>query len=163
MIEMQMTITRAKTALVRRLAFSTLLFLIAIAGCRTKPQSAVSMKIGNATFQLEVADSESVRMTGLMNRQSMPQDRGMIFVFKDSIERNFWMKDTYIPLDIIFVSEDERVVSIRQMKPLDVTTQTKSVLPAKWAVELNLGEAAKSGVSVGDQLVVPAGARNTSN
>ena len=145
----------------RRAAFCAIVLLLAIAGCHSKPQTVVSMKIGNATFELEVANTENVRMKGLMNRQSMPADHGMIFVFHDETERNFWMKDTLIPLDIIYISGDGRVVSIRQMHPLDEKTQTRSVLPAKWAIELNQGAAAKCGVSVGDQLTIPADAQDT--
>jgi uncharacterized membrane protein (UPF0127 family) len=116
------------------------------------------MTIGQKTFTLEVADTEETRERGLMFRQSMPADHGMIFVFEEERPLNFWMKNTAIPLDIIFVSAGGKVVSIHQMKPYDTST-TSSDGPAKYAIELNQGAAKGAGVNVGDKLVIPPTAR----
>jgi uncharacterized membrane protein (UPF0127 family) len=118
----------------------------------------VKMKIGRETFSLEVADTPKKQQLGLMHRKSMPQDRGMIFVFPDEQERSFWMKNTLIPLDIIYMDAGGKVVSVKQMKPLDETS-VPSDGPAKYAVELNQGAAKRAGVAAGDVLTVPEEAR----
>ena len=69
------------------------------------------------------------------------------------------MKNTRIPLDIIFVNAAGVVVSVKQMRPYDVSTVYTDA-PAKWAIELNQGKAAEAGVKVGDQLTIPESARN---
>jgi uncharacterized membrane protein (UPF0127 family) len=71
------------------------------------------------------------------------------------------MRNTRIPLDIIYVGEDTKVVSIKQMEP-HVETGVPSDAPAKWAIELNQGTAKQVGVNVGDALQIPEAARNTS-
>lgn len=114
----------------------------------------ITMQIGRQTFNLEVADTEPTRETGLMNRDSMPANHGMLFVFQDEIPREFWMKNTRIPLDILFLDSSGKVVSSKSMKPYDLNTTTSDAA-AKYAIELNAGAAQSSGVSVGDQLNIP--------
>ena len=70
------------------------------------------------------------------------------------------MKNTRIPLDIIFVDEQQKVVGIEQMKPYDLKS-TYSPKAYKWAIELNKGSAAKAGLKVGDVVVIPEAARET--
>jgi uncharacterized membrane protein (UPF0127 family) len=118
----------------------------------------VQMQIGQKKFTLEVADTDSSREYGLMRRDSMPSDHGMLFVFADERPLSFWMKNTRIPLDIIYVDAQGRVVSLHQMKPYDLGT-TSSDGPAQYAIELNQGAAANAGVKAGDQLVIPQNAR----
>jgi uncharacterized protein len=128
-------------------------------GCReAKPVAAsgdtVPMKIGNETFNLEVADSPDEMEYGLMARESMPADHGMIFVFPKAKQQAFWMKNTFIPLDIIYVDEFGRVVSVKPMQPRD-ETPVRSDGPAMYAIELNQGAAARAGVRAGDVLSIP--------
>jgi uncharacterized membrane protein (UPF0127 family) len=112
------------------------------------------MTLGSETFILEIAYSRDEQEVGLMNRRSMPANHGMIFVNNDERERMFWMKDTYIPLDIIFLSHDGHVVSVKHMKPLDQST-VPSDGPAMYAIELNAGAAERAGVKAGDVLRIP--------
>ncbi len=93
-----------------------------------------------------------------MHRDSMPADHGMIFTFDAPQELNFYMKNTRIPLDIIFIDQNGRVVSIAQMRPYDWST-TSSAAPAQYAIELNQGAAARAGVAVGDVLHLPPAAK----
>ena len=148
----------------------TLLLVINVlpAGCKPKPASApaqgaqakaaaaatVPMRIGTETFHLEVADTDAERRRGLMARESMPADHGMIFVFPEEEEQSFWMKNTLIPLDIIYLDEWGKVVSIKPMKPRDLNG-VESDEPAMYAVEVNRGAAARAGVKVGDTLEIP--------
>jgi uncharacterized protein len=120
----------------------------------------VRMQIGTQPFTLEVAATDKARQMGLMHRQSMPADRGMIFVFPEERHLGFWMKNTLIPLDIIYLDKDGKVVSVRQMKPRDESS-VPSGAPAKYAIELNEGAARRAGVKAGDVLVIPAGARES--
>ena len=144
-----------------------LLTLLAI-GCQPSTSSStvqtlptVQMQMGSRTFTLEVANNEPARETGLMRRDTMPADHGMIFVFDRPSNVGFYMKNTRIPLDIVFVDSDGGVISIKQMKPYDLST-TWADGQAKWAIELNLGAAAGAGVKVGDKLQIPESARNAS-
>lgn len=136
------------------IALTALLLLI---GCDPKPTSnlaTVNMQLGNKNFTLEVADQTDTRTYGLMRRDSMPEDHGMIFVFKDEEKLGFWMKNTRIPLDIIYIDALGQVVSVKQMKPYDLST-VPSDGPAKYAIELNKGAAEAAGVKAGMTLKLP--------
>ena len=108
-------------------------------------------RLGSHQFTLEIADTESKRETGLMYRKSMPNDHGMIFVFPDDKIRAFYMANTKIPLDIAFVAADGEVVSVKSMQPMDLRI-TGSDRAAKYAIEMNLGDAATVGLNAGDHL-----------
>jgi uncharacterized protein len=140
-----------------------LLLVELLAGCTDgRPNSGlptVDMRIGSRQYTLEVANTPASREKGLMQRDSMPADHGMIFVFDRERPLSFWMKNTRFPLDILYLDATGQVVSIHQMKPYDTRTQTASARPAKYAIELNVGEAAKAGVVAGDVLEIPASAR----
>ena len=113
------------------------------------------MSIGKESFELEIAYRPEDQETGLMHRKSMPDDHGMIFVFPAERNLTFWMKNTLIPLDIIYVNHGGTVVSVKPMKPLDQTGVTSDG-PVMYAIELNAGAAARVGVKAGDVLTVPA-------
>ena len=115
----------------------------------------VTMQLGGKTFTLEVARMDLSREIGLMFRDAMPADHGMIFVFPEASRLSFWMRNTRIPLDIVYVGTDQRIVSVHQMKPYD-ESQTTAAGPAKWAIELNEGTAAKLGLQAGQKLDIPA-------
>lgn len=105
------------------------------------------------TFSLEVADSAEEWSKGLMSRTSIPENSGMIFIFPDTAYRNFWMKDTLISLDIIYVDHNLKVVDIHHStKPNQTATTYPSALPAKYAIELPGGTAKKLNIQVGNSL-----------
>ena len=147
--------------------FVTLLFslcLLSPFGCKqsTEPTSnlpTVPMRIGTKTYTLEVAARDSDRMRGLMFRDSMPADHGMIFIFTEPSIKGFWMKNVRIPLDILFLAADGKVVSIHRMEPY-ITRSTESGGPMKYAVELNGDQAQTTGVKAGDVLTIPDAAKN---
>jgi uncharacterized membrane protein (UPF0127 family) len=127
----------------------------------TQPQSNLStiqMKVGSKTYTLEVADTDDARTRGLMRRDSMPADHGMIFVFKEPQKMAFWMKNTRIPLDIVYIDANAKVDSVKQMQPY-VETGIWSEGPIQWAIELNQGQGKEAGVKAGDALEIPMGAR----
>ena len=145
---------------------ASVLFMVLLAlhgmGCQPpQPTSALpttQIKLGNQTFTLEIANDFNTRAFGLMKRDSMPDGHGMIFVFAREQVLPFHMKNTRIPLDIVFVDANGRIVTIKQMKPYDLNV-TSSDRPAKWAIELNKGAADAAGVKVGDQLEIPPAAK----
>lgn len=128
---------------------------VAPSGLRT-----VQVQIGGQPFTLEIAANDADRQRGLMERKSMPTDAGMIFVFDREQYLSFWMRNTLIPLDILYLNDAGQIVTIAQMKPLDESgVPTRS--PARYAIELNAGTARRLGVRVGDVLRVPPEVRHT--
>src|SRR4051794_14510700 len=123
-------------------------------------QRTVTVDLGGKPFTLEVAANDDDRQRGLMYRKSMPEDHGMLFVFPDERPLSFWMRNTLIPLDIVYLDRVGKVVSVAQMKPLD-ETGVPSGWPAKYAIELNEGAAKRVGVKAGDVVRIPAEARDT--
>jgi uncharacterized membrane protein (UPF0127 family) len=122
----------------------------------TQPSTlpTVEMGIGSKTYTIEVAATPDQQKHGLMERDSMPANHGMIFVFPVANEQSFWMKNTRFPLDIIYIAEDSTVVSIKQMKAYD-RTGVPSDGAAMYAIELNLGQAAQSGLKAGAKVTIP--------
>lgn len=115
-----------------------------------------TMTLGGKSFTLEIADEDSEREIGLMYRDSMPADHGMIFVFPDAQDRGFWMCNTYIPLDIIYADQSGKIVSIRKMEPLNLRS-VPSNGKAQFAIELNLGVTDQLGLRPGQVLQLPGG------
>jgi hypothetical protein len=143
------------------LSLASALLLLGCADSASPPGPVLrttTMQIGRSSFALEIADTGPTRARGLMRRDSMPRDHGMIFVFPEAEPQAFWMKNTRIPLDIIYVDAGGKVVSCHSMKPYDLTT-TPSDGPAKYAIELNAGVVAETGVKPGDVLAIPPEAR----
>lgn len=109
-------------------------------------------------LQVEVADDAQERMTGLMNRNSLPDGQGMVFVFDEPAypagglgELSFWMKNTLIPLDILYFDNDGKFVSRTTMSPC-VTQECPlypSAGPASFALEVNAGEVRTASVGEG--------------
>jgi uncharacterized protein len=105
-----------------------------------------------ATFDIEIADNEYETQTGLMHRKSMANNRAMLFIFPDMRMRAFYMKNTYIPLDIIYLDKDNVIVSIQEnAKPLDETSLPSGV-PAQYVLEINGGLSQQWSIAVGDKM-----------
>lgn len=134
-------------------AFGVALFAAAAAQAAPAVQRLeIDTASGPHVFKVEVMRSESERAYGLMNRKSLPKDHGMLFDFHSEQPVVFWMKDTLIPLDMIFVAQNGHVVSIKHdAKPMDETL-IDSGGPTLGVIELNAGEADAIGVKVGDQV-----------
>ncbi|MBU6343157.1 MAG: DUF192 domain-containing protein [Bacteroidetes bacterium] len=100
-------------------------------------------------FEIEIAHSEKEREQGLMYRKHMEDSQGMLFVFEEPDEQSFWMHNTYIPLDIIYLDENGVVVSLhKNCRPLN-DTPLPSGKEAQYVVELNGGASDKIGLKVG--------------
>lgn len=115
-----------------------------------RPQPGKAWVIfGADTVVAEVASTPEEREQGLMNRDEVPDGTGMLFVFQEAAPRSFWMKDTYVPLDIAYLDPDFRIVSIHQMEPLDTNTYDSGA-PAMFALEVRQGWFADHGIEEGD-------------
>lgn len=107
-------------------------------------------------IKAEIADSEEERRLGLMNRTELADGKGMWFIFEDSSPRSFWMKNTLIPLDIIFFNSEKEVVKIiENMLPCkeDPCPSYSSVAPAMYALELPAGFVQEYSIKPGDRIV----------
>ena len=108
---------------------------------------------GEAKFQVEIADDDAERQHGLMDRKSLAPDRGMLFDFGQEQERSFWMKNTLIPLDIIYIAEDGTIVSIAAM----TTPMSEQSIPSNGAasgvLEIAGGRAGELGLAPGDKVI----------
>lgn len=104
------------------------------------------------TLNIEIADDDYSTQTGLMYRKSMESNQGMLFIFPDSDYRSFYMKNTEISLDIIYISQDKQIVSIQKnAKPMDETS-LPSEAPAKYVLEVNAGLSDTWGLEKGDTI-----------
>ena len=110
---------------------------------------------GTHDFQVEIAKDEASRARGLMDRRFMPAHHGMLFEFDREGPEAFWMKDTYIPLDMIFISRTGIVTNIvANAEPLSERT-IPSGPPCMAVLELNGGAAARIGLKLGDKVRHP--------
>ncbi|QJE72923.1 DUF192 domain-containing protein [Aerophototrophica crusticola] len=106
-------------------------------------------------FTVELAITPAQQARGLMYRERMDDDKGMLFPYDRPQPLSFWMKNTLIPLDIIYIAEGGRILNIANAKPLDLTP-LYSEGPAIAALEVNGGLAARLGIRLGDMVRHPA-------
>ena len=111
------------------------------------------ISIAGVDVTVEVAQCDTSRRKGLMNRLSLDENSGMLFVFSDTENRSFWMKETYLPLSIAYLDEAGVIINIEKMTPLDLTS-IKSSRPARYALEMNEGWFERNGVFIGDTINV---------
>ncbi len=118
----------------------------------TRDRIAIEQSNGKKdTFDVEVAITTEQHKYGTMFRKTMPQDSGMLFLFKPAHDVIFWMKNTYIPLDMLFMREDGTIVKIhRNAQPQDLT-KIKSGEPVAAVLEINGGESDRRGIREGDK------------
>ena len=102
--------------------------------------------IGNKSYQVSLAETEEEQMKGLQGVHTLPEDEGVLFVFEEPGEVGFWMKDTLIPLDIIYINDDDEVIAVEQGVPGDETILEHS--DVKYVLEVNKD----SVIKIGDEL-----------
>ncbi len=111
----------------------------------------VAVRVGGVAITVEIADTPALRERGLMHRDSLPANHGMLFVYPDEQVRSFWMRNTKIPLDIAFIDRNGTVVDVERMEA-QTDENTVSSSPAMYALEMAAGWFAANGVDVGDRL-----------
>lgn len=125
--------------------------LVSLSACDSKPRVVIENDQGKiASFEVELADTPAKRTFGLKYRQNLPEDQGMLFIFPVQRVHEFWMKDTPLPLDMIFINGDRKVVGIiRMTQPF--STESRSVpAPSLYVLEVRGGVARQKGLRVGD-------------
>lgn len=105
----------------------------------------------NIAFNVEVANTKELREKGLMKRDTLEENSGMLFVFDRPGKHCFWMKQTYIPLSLAFIDTDETISSIKQLEPLDKSPVCSS-RPVIRAVEMSHGWFSDNDIEVGDSI-----------
>lgn len=114
------------------------------------PRAVFHTRTGDTILlRLEVAADEQSRSTGLMNRNALDADSGMIFLWPYDVRVGFWMLDTPLPLSIAFISAEGHVLALDDMEP-DTTSMHRPPMPYRYAVEANKGYFATNGIQIGD-------------
>ena len=117
------------------------------------------IKVGAHPLKVEVAASDPQRTQGLMFRQALGKNDGMLFVFADVEYHSMWMKNTLIPLSVAFVDAKGEILNILDMEPLTLETHTAAG-PARYAIETNKGWFAEKKIKAGDKVTgLPTGDR----
>ncbi|MBL7073817.1 DUF192 domain-containing protein [candidate division KSB1 bacterium] len=112
----------------------------------------VPLKVGRISIGVEIAQTPEARRRGLMFRQYLPPNEGMLFVFEYEGLHSFWMKNTFIQLDIAFINIKGEIVDIQRMEPLDDTKVYVPPTPILYALEMNQGWFEENGIRVGDKV-----------
>lgn len=134
---------------------------LALGGCGSSSSDepdTTTVRVGAAEVGAEIADSEAERRRGLSGRDDLPEDRGMLFVYRDRAVRSYWMKGVRFPLDIIWIDRG-RVTGIEADVPVPQgqTPIYSSPTPADRVLEVRGGWAARHGVEPGDRVEVSRG------
>jgi uncharacterized membrane protein (UPF0127 family) len=131
------------------------LALVALAAACSGPRGPVARihaHGGDVEVALEVADTPDAQRRGLMYRTSLPEGRGMLFVFDREEDHGFWMKNTLIPLDMLFIAADGRLVGIHANAAPLSTAQITVGAPSRFVLEVPGGFAARHRIAPGDRV-----------
>ena len=147
-----------------------ILALLTLSGCKeerkkvVKTEAITFTKEGELTiykeqsdsvivkYNIEIAESDYETQTGLMYRESMELDQGMFFIFPDVLFHSFYMKNTKIPLDLIFIDDKLRIASFKEnAQPMDETGLSSEV-PVQYVLELNAGQRKQYSLEIGDRI-----------
>ncbi|WP_048648777.1 DUF192 domain-containing protein [Nitratireductor soli] len=154
-------------ALTRRVAFIVFTVILLLAALPTALAQTTVMRLpadadplvietrsGEQRFSIEIADEPHERQRGLMFRQAMAADRGMLFIFPVESRQGFWMQNTPLPLDLLFIGADGVVRAIDRGVPFSTASISPNV-QAQFVLELPAGTAQKSGIEIGNRLRHP--------
>ena len=129
-----------------------LIALIAsVTACQAEPKVTITTKDRRkVSFAVEIADTPSKREMGLQYRRDLAADRGMIFLFPAQSQQSFWMKNTPLPLDMIFINRERKIVGIvEQTVPFSLDARSVTA-PSQFVLEINGGLAKRHGIKAGD-------------
>jgi uncharacterized membrane protein (UPF0127 family) len=131
-------------------------WILLFAGCQPKAPDptpfglrTAKLKISNVPLTAEIADTPQASENGLMFRDSLPADRGMLFIFEQPRKASFWMRNTKIPLSIAYIDSAGKILEIKSMNPLDETVVPSTSDQIAYALEANQGWFAQHGISTG--------------
>ena len=128
---------------------SSVISIIPVA-CRAQPKVTIQTTKGDVSFQVEIATTPEKREFGLMYRRDLPANHGMLFIFPAEKVNSFWMKNTPISLDMIFINRERKIVGIvHETVPFSLDGRSVSV-PSQYVLEINGGLSRQSGFKAGD-------------
>ncbi len=110
------------------------------------------IRLGHTALKVEIVQNDEERMRGLMYREQLPEDEGMLFVFEEARIQSFWMRNTFIPLDIAFIDAGGKIIDIQRMEPLDETKSYLSPAPVPYVLEVNAGWFERNAIKVGEMV-----------
>jgi len=133
--------------------FLICLITVSMSAC-SLDDSAPQVCFGDLCVEVEIADDHEEQKTGLMFRKKMDDDKGMLFVYQSEQKHVFWMKNTLIPLDMIWINKDKKIVDIQSVDPCeqDPCERYEPAYEALYVLEVNKGFADENGVKVGDTI-----------
>ena len=120
-------------------------------GAREAPLPVVSIKVAGQPLRVEVVSTPEQRARGLMHREKLGRNDGMLFIFDEPGYHAMWMMNTLIPLSVAFVDGDGRILNIEDMAPKTLDSHSAQG-PARYAVETNKGWFAERGIKAGDRV-----------
>lgn len=130
----------------KRLVSAAAFALSGVAAAAQMPE--IPLAVNGHALTVEVAVTDETRSRGLMHRRILPENRGMLFVFREIGNHAMWMMNTYVPLSVAFLDERGTIINIEDMKPHSRDTHA-AARPAKYALEANRGWFAKRGIKAG--------------
>ena len=147
----------ASAGLIRKFAAASIAILITLplAACSDEARLVIKSETGDHAFTVEVVDTPELRAKGLMYRQELAPDAGMLFDFKEERPVSFWMMNTYIPLDMIFITAAGEIANVHvNARPHD-TTSIPSAGPVQFVLEIPGGRSVELGIEAGDTVEHP--------
>ena len=128
------------------LAVAALALAVPAAASAQMPE--IPLTVASHRLTAEIAGTDATRMQGLMHRRILPENRGMLFVYREVTHHAMWMLNTYIPLSVAFIDERGVIINIEDMKPHTQDTHP-AAKPARYALEMNQGWFSKRGIKPG--------------
>jgi uncharacterized protein len=153
---MSLFLSRVVSAIRRMGVLAALVLgLVPLAACSSDDRLVIQTATGSYPFSIEVVDTPAERQKGLMFRQSLDKNAGMLFDFQREQDTSFWMQNTFIPLDMLFISADGIIKTVHvNAKPQD-TTSISSEVPVQFVLEIPGGRSVEIGVKPGDRIEHP--------
>jgi hypothetical protein len=147
-----MDVSRITGLLLSALRLAAIGLLLGVSACSAGDKAVLHTAKGDFPFSIEIADNDATREKGLMFRTSLAPDAGMLFDFHKEQVATFWMQNTLIPLDMVFIGEDGTVRTIHvNAHPMDTST-IPSEVPVRFVLEIAGGRADEIGLKVGDKM-----------
>ncbi len=144
-----------QTIVVMMKTIAALTMVLVLAACADNTKATLVTANGNFVFNIELAQTSEERAQGLMFRQTLAKDAGMLFDFGEEREVAFWMRNTFIPLDMIFIAADGEIKSIHENARPQDPTSIPSGFPVRFVLEIPGGRSREIGLAVGDRLEHP--------
>lgn len=134
---------------------AVLVGMLPLAACSSDDRLVIHTATGDYGFTVEVVDTPEARAKGLMFRQSLAKDAGMLFDFRQEQQTAFWMQNTFIPLDMVFIAANGEVKTVHANAIPHDTTSIPSQVPVQFVLEIPGGRSAEIGLKPGDRVEHP--------